>query len=74
MVSGSSMKLADHGDEEDSAFVPTSDPAYTPAIDQIPQSYGPSKPKELGLNLHIVGPDTSMAPCRGNSQYIAATA
>jgi hypothetical protein len=66
------QRIHHHDHEEDSAFIPAAKPARAPAIDQIPQNYGPSKPKELSLNCQCSSPNTPMAPCRGNSQYIAA--
>jgi len=50
-----------HNYEEDPASIPPTKPAHAPAIQTIPDRHFPSQPKELGLNLHFVGPDTSMA-------------
>ncbi|HLM98523.1 MAG TPA: hypothetical protein VK335_04540 [Bryobacteraceae bacterium] len=62
MVSGSLTKLADHNDEEDSAFVPAAEPAHLPIIDTIAERHRLAKPKELGLNVHGNSrPNTSMA-------------
>ena len=41
-----------HHYEQDSAFVPTADPANAPAIDSIAQRDGLEEPQELGLNFH----------------------
>jgi hypothetical protein len=76
-VSGSPTKLADHNDEEHSAFVPAAEPARAPAIDKILQGHGPSKPKALSLNSHVpvqTHPwlraagivNTSPRPCNGS--------
>ena len=48
----------DHHDEENSAFVPTANPAHTPAIDPIPDGGWLEEAQELGLNIHS---DPSMA-------------
>ena len=62
MVSWSQTNLADHNDEEDSAFVPSSEPADPPIIDMIAERHRLAKPKELGLNVHGNSrPNTSMA-------------
>src|SRR5437870_881465 len=52
-----------HHDDEDSAFVPTAEPAHSPIIDAIAHCHRLTKPKELGLNVHgCSSPHTSMAP------------
>jgi hypothetical protein len=64
-VSGSPMKLADHDDEEDPAFVPSAEPADPPIIDMIAERHRLAKPKELGLNVHDNSrPNTSIALLR----------
>ena len=51
-----------HHDEEDSAFVPATEPADSPITDTIAQRYRLAKAKELGLNVHgYLRPDTSIA-------------
>jgi hypothetical protein len=52
IVSGSPTKLADHNDEEHSAFVPSSEPADPPIINVITQRHPLAKPKELRPNAH----------------------
>jgi hypothetical protein len=62
MLSGSPTNLADHDNEEDSAFVPAAEPADSPIIDTVAQRQRLAKPKELGLNVHGYSrPHTSMA-------------
>jgi len=62
MVSWSPTNLADHNDEEDSAFVPSAEPADPPIINVITQRHPLAKPKELRLNVHGNSrPNTSMA-------------
>jgi hypothetical protein len=39
-------------DEKDSAFVPTANPADTPAINVIADGDFSEEPEKLGLNLH----------------------
>src|SRR5260370_41430879 len=41
-----------HHDEEDSAFVPATEPADSPIIDTIAQRDRLAKPKEICLNVH----------------------
>ena len=50
-----------HHDEEDSAFVPAPEPAYSPIINVIAKRNRLAKPKELCLNVHGSLPHTSMA-------------
>ena len=44
--------MADHSDEEDSAFVLAPKPADPPITDGIAERLQLAKPKELGLNRH----------------------
>jgi len=61
-LSGSPAKLADHNDEEDSAFVPAAEPAHLPIVHTIAERQRLPKPKELGLNVHGNSrPNTFMA-------------
>jgi hypothetical protein len=56
------MRLADHDDEEYSAFIPSADPANPPIVDTIAQRHRLAKPKKLGLNVHGHSrPETSIA-------------
>jgi len=62
MVSGSPTNLADHDNEEDSAFVPAAEPADSPIIDTIAERHRLAKAKEFGLNVHgHLRPHTLMA-------------
>src|SRR5215471_19858778 len=67
LISGFSSRAAPtsvltyhHDDEEDTASVPAADPTHAPAVNLIPNCHGLSQPQELGLNLHVPRPDTSM--------------
>ena len=51
-LSDSGPRPFDHHDEEDSALVPTTNPAPVPAIDAIAQCDRLEKAQELGLNFH----------------------
>jgi hypothetical protein len=42
----------DHHDEENPAFVPTTDPTHAPAIDAIAEGGGCEQAQEVSLNFH----------------------